>query len=795
MKALHMRSVRAIDKLLFGMIKETRGQFIAVSAVLAIGLIFYTTMNVSAVNLQRAMDRYYDDYGFADVSCRVDGVGARQLRALADLDGVAAAEGRVTEDVPFLAGAEDDGRARVKVIAASPGADINRLFLEEGEPLETGSRKVLVIRQFAKARGIRPDDAITLQIAGRAAEFTVAGIVSSPEFIYLTDPDRGLLPDKTGYGVVYMDERIGRQLLGRSESFNDIQILEEPGLDATARDALLERIERALDGYGLQSVVKRENQTSHAMISEEIKQLNNTAAALPVLFLFIAALILAMMLGRMVKRDLRSIGILKGLGYSSARVVLHYVKYALLVALAGGGAGTCAGMSMAGALTGYYMEFYYLPRLDQIVDYRYAWISMILACVFCVAAALPGTRGAVRVSPAESMIAESPKPGKRILLEHIRFLWKRLSFSDKTAMKNVFRNKKRTAFVLMGMLLTYGMLVFVVCMPGMMSDMMGEGLAEFQPMDYNVSFKRPVSERALSDVAGVVDDASAIEGKLEYPFVLSSGQREITLSIIGLERDTVFYNFRNREGKAIALPEDGILLSDYAAKKLRVGVGDSVKLHAYLAGGEDRWTELRGIVYQAMGVNGYMDKDALAKQYFVPGAVTGFLMNAEDPRAESKLSDLPAIASVYSVAATREIFREYTQMINAFILVMVLLSGVLGFAVVYNATIVSIGEREREFSSLRVLGFSAGDIFRLLLKENNVISAAGIALGIPLANLFLRYSSEIFSTEQYTMHLRASPANYLQGMLLTVCFIVAAQIATYRKIQKLDFMAALKSRE
>ncbi|MDR2296051.1 MAG: ABC transporter permease, partial [Clostridiales Family XIII bacterium] len=234
--------------------------------------------------------------------------------------------------------------------------------------------------------------------------------------------------------------------------------------------------------------------------------------------------------------------------------------------------------------------------------------------------------------------------------------------------------------------------------------------------------------------------------------------------------------------------------SDYAAKKLRVGVGDRVKLHAHSASEEDRWVELRGIVYQAMGVNGYMNKDVLAKQYLAPGVVTGFFMNAGDPRTEDKLSDLPAVASVYSLAATKAVFREYTQMMNAFIFCMVLLSGVLGFAIVYNATIVSIGEREREFSSLRVLGFSAGDIFRLLLKENNVLSVAGILAGIPLANLFLRYSSEIFSTEQYTMHLRASPVHYLQAMLSAVFFIVLAQVATYRKIQKLDFMAALKNR-
>jgi putative ABC transport system permease protein len=362
------------------------------------------------------------------------------------------------------------------------------------------------------------------------------------------------------------------------------------------------------------------------------------------------------------------------------------------------------------------------------------------------------------------------------------------------AMKNVFRNKKRTLFVLVGVLVTYGMVVFVVCMPAMMSDIMGDGLEKFQPMDYNVSFKRPVSDGALSYISHIVDDVSDLAGKAEYPFTLSSGQREVSLSVIGLERDTVFYNLSNRAGDALDVPEDGILISEYAAKKLRVGVGDRVRLHSSLSDEDDQWIEVSGVVYQAMGVNGYMDRKELARRYFTPGVVTGFFMNADDPQTESKLMELPAVASVSSLAATKSVFREYTQIMNAFIFFMVFLSGVLGFAIVYNATIISIGEREREFSSLRVLGFSGGDIFRLLLKENNVISAAGFVAGIPLANVFLSYSSDVFSSELYTMHLRAGPWNYMQGLLATIFFIVLAQVATYRKIQKLDFMAALKNR-
>jgi putative ABC transport system permease protein len=379
------------------------------------------------------------------------------------------------------------------------------------------------------------------------------------------------------------------------------------------------------------------------------------------------------------------------------------------------------------------------------------------------------------------------------MLERVKPLWRRLSFSNKMAMKNAFRNKKRTVFILFGVALSYGLMSFVLCMPAMMSDMMGEGLREFQPMDYNVTFGRPVSERALRDVRAAVGSVEDIEGKLEMPFRLSRGNHEISLSVIGLERGTVFYNFKNKNGSRLELPEYGILISDYAAKKLGVKVGDMALMHPY-TGQDDGWVEVRGVVYQAMGVNAYMDKGAMAREYFEPGAVTGFYLNSDAGGVKEKLLDLPAVNSVASLAATQDTFKEYTQIMNISISFMLLMSGVLGFAIIYNATIISIGEREAEFSSLRVLGFSRGEIFRLVFKENNVAVAGGLAGGVLLSHVLLAASYDIFSTEQYTLLLRADLPVYVEGAAATMFFVILALAATYKKIQNLDFMAALKNR-
>ena len=776
------------------MIKNTRGQFVAVTVVLVVGLIFYIAMSVSAVNLDQSMKNFYETYHFADLSCSVDQVTQQQIRKIEAISGIIAAEGRIIETAPFLTGDKNE-RVKVKVVTIKENEqEVNQLCLLEGDMLGENSREVLVIQQFAVARNIVPGDQIALQIKGVEMKFSVAGIVCSPEFVYLVEDNQSFLPDDANYGVVFIQEEFAQSIFGFLGSYNDIQMKTSSGMTEKQADDVIEKIEDVLDQYGSTGVVKRENQFSNALLQSEVDQLKRMASALPILFLGIAALILAMMIGRMVKRDRQAIGIMKALGYSSFSIISHYVKYALLVGMIGGIIGAIIGMVVADQLGSFYGTFFHIPEFGQTRQYGYMFAAIFLACLFCMIAGLFGGRGIIKISPAESMSAESPKRGKRILVERITFLWKRFSFSEKMAMKNVFRNKKRTVFILAGVSLTFSMLVFVLSMPLMISDMMGDGLREFQQMDYNVNFSRPIGKDAIQDVYAILDGVTELEGKVELPFQLANGTKEIALSVIGIQQDSVFYSFKNREGKVVNLGDSGILISDYVAKSLEVGIGDKIKIQSYLYDQDEQWMEVGGVVYQAMGTNAYIDMDYLLKEYFSSDFLTGCYLNTTDPDAVEKLLELPMVSSVTSLETTIQVFQEYTGLINVAILFMLVLCGILGFAIVYNATIISIGERETEFSSLRVLGFSRWEIFLLIIRENNIITIAGLILGIPLTQAFLQYSSAIFSTEQYTMNVRADLLTWAGGAFMTVLFIVLAQTATYRKIHKLDFLMALKNR-
>ena len=778
-----------INKRLFRLVADTRGQFTAVALVMSVGLALNVALSVSALDMEAAMRAYYRDQSFADIAVAVESISDAQIGALSEIDGVEAAEGRASRVVPFITG---EGNEKARVLLLTLTNDVNRVALDSGRMPEAGRREVLVIKQFADARGVSAGDAGRLQVGGRTTDFYVSGLVNSPEFVYLVDPRQGLMPDNVNYGVVFIERELGARLMGR-DGYNEVLFL-AGRVSGRELDDVAETLEDRMERYGARRAETRDRQISNVMLSQEIEQLRAMSTGIPALFLTISALVITMMLARMVRRDRQAIGVMKALGYSSADLMAHYMKYSLLLAAAGGAAGVFAGLPLGNYQTDYYMTFFRLPNIARASGWSPALSALAMAFSCCAAAGFIGARGILRVAPAEAMRQEAPARGGRIWLENFRPLWAALSFGGKMAMKNVFRNKKRAFFGASAVAITFSLTVFTLAMPETIDAMMGDGLRELRPMDYDVMFESELSPKALRELRAEFPGVERIEGKAEIPCEITNGARDVALSVIGVERGSNFYLFRDKAGRAVPSPGDGVLLSDYAARKLRVRVGDTVRIHSYLYEKEDRLYPVSGVVYQPLGTNAYMDADRLARDFLEPGVVTGCVFDLDEPDVVLRLMELPAVASVSSLRDAQAVMGEYTQVINAFLALLIALSGLLGGVVIYSVSVINIGERETEFSTLRVLGMSQGEIFALLLRENGVITLLGLAAGFPLTRLLLAYYNDIFSTEQYTMVTRASWGGYARGAALTACFVALAQGVTWRRIKKLDFLSALKDR-
>lgn len=788
--------MKKLDTMLVRMVKNSKSQYVAVLIILICGVAFFSAMSMAAVNIENTKSDYFENNRFSDLFIQLSGIPAQKAESLTKIPGVSVAEGRLSFDVPMITERrqgtdKEQERINVRVVSTTGESQkLNRLYLLEGSQPQKGSREVLLVKQFAEARKIKVGDTIKLQINGTKTSWEVSGIVLSPEYIYLMENEQALIPSPTTFGVAYAQEEICRQVFDFGGRYNQISI--QYGSNSN-EDAIIDQLEEELPPYGLQRITKSKDQLSNSMIGEEIKNLKRTSTSLPVVFILVAGLILAMMLSRMVKRDRFKIGILKAMGYRDIQVVSHYVKYAASAGLLGGFLGAIIGMLLAGGMTKMYLIYFYMPLFGTGFYPSYMIVSMLMSSLLCTLSGFFGAKGVLHITPAEAMKPETPKSGRRILLERVRFLWKRLTFSQKLLTKNIFRNKKRTLFVLAGVSMTYGMMLFTMSMPQVMDDFMDLQFKEFQKMDYNISFSRPVNEKALNDLTHLVD-AEAIEGKIEYTFELQNGTREKIVNIIGLKQDTQFYNFLDPEGNHITLPDHGILLSENLARSLDLSPGESVRIHTYLADHKDTYLVVQGVIKQTLGINAYMNQDEMGRLLYEKNTINGAYLDSRDPDAASELKKAANIASVAQSEQMRATYDQYMGMVLLSVVFMALFAGILGFSIIYNATIVSINEREMEFSSLRVLGFGKGQIFRMVLGENNLISAVGIVIGIPFGIWMLDYSSFMFSTDVYTITLRPTLQAGVQSALLTILFVLLAQAATYRRISNLDFLQALKNR-
>ena len=780
-----------IDAMLMRMIGHSKGQFIAVLTIIIMGIATYTALSMTSVNMNNTVDTYYKQNNFADLFLQTAAVPSQEVEQLNGIDGVKQAMGRITMDVPMVTDNENE-RVNLRMITTNGNEEeLSRSTILKGNMISDTGNEALLIEQFAKARRIDVGDEIKIQVGGVQRTLEVTGIVANPDYIYLMENTQAIMPDEENFGVCYVSEQFGQQAAGLPGSFNEILIRYEDNAD---EDALIDDVEDALDLYGVKQTVKQKDQLSNAVIQQELTQLDTMANSIPVLFLFVAGLILMMMLSRLVKKDRIKIGVLKAMGYGNSQVLFHYVKYALITGISGGIVGSVLGMALAGGMTRMYLGYFHIPLLRIEFYYSFLAYAVLLSAVFCALSGIIGARGVLKIAPADAMRAESPKAGKRILLERIPFFWKRLSFSNKMISKNIFRSKKRTLFVLAGITLTYAMMLFTSTMPDVMDKMMNEHFVEFQKMDYNISFLKPVPQNTVRDMEHLIR-VDYIEGKLEYPFELTNGNKKQAVSIIGLSRDTKFYSFHDVNGQKTEIPKRGMLITENLAKALDVEKGNLVRIKSYIPNRDDVYIQVKGVIKQTLGINAYMDIDTMGETLLEKNVINGVYADSKDPDINEKLIRAANIATIMSIADTRAVYDKYMTMMNLSIGSMVVFSGILGFCIVYNATIVSLGEREMEFSSLRVLGFSKLEIFFMIMRENNIIMILGILLGIPVGKLMSEYSSAAFSTDIYTIDMTPTWNALIMAGVYTIGFVLLAQLATYRKIQKLDFLQALKNRE
>ncbi len=772
--------MKKLDKRLLRMIKVTKGQYIAVVLIIVTGIFIFTAIKNSALNLRDTVNDYYDSANFGDIFVTAVSLPEKLEKELTGIQNIKEAEARLVLDVPLILSKEDKN-INVRIVSIDKSENkINKLFINDGKR-SLSEKNIIVIKQFADARKIKLHDEIKLKINGRQHTFNVTGIASSPEYVYMMENEQKLMPDPKNFGVVYVEENYLRQISGHRGNFNEIvvKLNSENDIDKTS-----EFLKENLDKYGIKRVVKKDEQLSFGMVNQEIEGNEKMSQSVPIIFLTFAGIMLANMLSRIVKKDRTSIGVFKALGFTNYEIIVHYLKYASTIGIIGGVIGSLMGTALSSMMTSMYLQYFNIPLLSIKFYFNRILAAILLSLLLCMTAGLFGIRGILKINPAESMQAEAPKQGKRIFLEHVKFIWNKLSFSWKMVLRNIFREQKKFLLIAAAVSITCSMLIMTFWMNDLIDVMFNKHYTEFMKMQYNVGFTSFLDKNTKNEFSKILN-ADDIEGRVELPFEIVNGNKSKIVTVIGLEKNTVFYD--------VGVFDEGIIISSNLADYLNVRKGDKILLKNFMPDKDDGYVIVKEIINQSLGINGYMSIDYMNKLFLDKDIINGVYINSLD-NVSKILENVDNISSIQSQSDMKDMFEEITGMTAISIGSMIIFSGLLGFVIVYSMTLMSINERALEFSALRVMGFTTKEIFYMLIKENSIMSFIGIILGIPLGKVLIDYMGKMFSTDIYTMKEPLTVYEVVSAVIFTIVFLILAQLITYVKIHKLDFMQSLKSR-
>ncbi len=785
--------MKAIDRKLLHDMLHMKGQVTAIALVLACGVAMFA-MSLSAVtSLQTTMTVYYRDHRFADVFAHVKRAPESLLERIAEIPGVARAEARIVANVNLhVEGLAEPASARLISVPDRGRPVLNDLYLRRGRWVE-GDRpgEVLVSETFAQAHDLWPGDSVNAVINQRLRSLTIVGIVLSPEFIYEIREGE-ILPDPKRFGVFWMGRRELEAAFDLEGAFNDIVIQRMAG---SSEAEVIARLDDLTARYGGLGAYGRDDQASHMFIASEIEQLKGMALIVPTIFLAVAAFLFNMVISRMIKVQREQIAALKAFGYSSLEIGLHYGKFVALIVLVGVILGTGLGAWLGKNLSEMYSRFFRFPELYYILDYRAFGPAALLSAAAGAAGAYASVRRAATLPPAEAMRPEPPGHFRPTLVERIG-LQRFLSSAARMVIRNIERRPGRSVLSCLGTSLAVSILILGNLNSDLVTYLLDFEFQQTKRQDVTVSFVEPAEGRAGHEI-GRMPGVLRAEAFRAVPVRLRSEHRSRRVALMGLEPRPALVRLIDRHGREAQLPTDGVLMSDALAKILRIDVGDELTVEILEGRRAVVHTSLTGVIEDYTGLSAYMDIRALRRVTREQDSISGAFVSV-DPAHEdalyARLRNTPRIAGVTIKKAAMESFEEtIAENLLTIRTFTIAFAVVIAFGVVYNSARISLSERGRELATLRVIGFTRGEISLVLLGELTLLTLISIPLGMAIGYWLTALTIEAVQTEHQRLPLIVGWRSYGFAAAITMIAALASGLVVRRSLDRLDLIGVLKS--
>lgn len=746
--------------------KLNKAQFISIFLMSFLGVFIYSGVSSEWNGLQRTSRNYYEETNVADAWVYSNGFSEEEVNAVTAIEGVTGAERRLT--LKSIADFDNSPTVTLHFVEENK---ISACKLMEGEEFSPEKDGVWIDSRFADNKGLKVGDLITFNVNGLEIEKKIAGTVMSPEYVYTPGDD--VVPNHASYGFGYLSyQTLPKEL---PNIYSDLLITTDREVDSNLEEA----IDKALGGKS-SVIITRMNLRSYMQFEEEVKEHKAMGKIFPIAFLAVAMLTILTTMARLVNNQRTQIGILKAMGFRKRYILFHYVSYGLWISLTGALLGAFTGpLILPYLFFGPMQMMYTLPEWKSAVPFSVVFMTAF-SVISCTSITYFTCRNVLKDTPSQSLRPKAPKVVKHSYFDRLK-LWGRLDFHTQWNLRDVFRCKVRSTMAIVGVLGCSSLLVCAFGMRDSLKDTATWNFEEINKFETKLELDSDISKEQVQDMLKTVQGEAILEGAVEIKAngLKKSGELLVT-------EETALIQFMDKNRNPIDIPKDRISISYKMAKLLKVKVGDEISWHIV---GNEKWiTSQVGAIYRTPFTQGIAMEKVCLEEYgftFQPTAVI---------TSKAITRKITGASQIRSREMLLEGYKTMTEAMDIMVYVLMIAAVILAVVVIYNLGVLSFTERQRELSTLKVIGFKSRKLRDLLLTQNIWLTIVGILPGIPIGIWILSYIFS-FMGNVFDFMIVISVPSYLYSIVGTFFISVLVNRLFSKRVKQLDMVSSLKGVE
>lgn len=789
-----------LKKKMFRDIKQNLSQFITIFLMVLIGVMVYVGIEAYMDGMTSAADNFYKNNNIQDLNV-MGNLSDKDLDKIKSLDNVKDAEKKLVVNA-----IDKDDKDKTYLLSFIDSNNISKFHIMDGEKFDVNKKGAWVDNFYAEKNNLKVGDTIKIKYDTFSLEEKILGLINVPDHIYDVKDESEFVPNRENFGFVYLSvneipESYIKDLVMKEMKITDEKIFDKYVTNFNYKEyipynyimvdvnkkknvtSVKEDIEDKVSNA--KAIVKIEDTLSYQRYQGEIDEGASYVGIFSGLFLFIAMLSVITTMTRVVKKQKLQIGTMKALGIKNSKIVMHYIGYGFFVSLAAAIVGIILGKYFIGTFfLNMEMDYFEVPNGVPVVKPLSYLVALLVVMVVSFITYLT-CRKELFKKPAEALRNEVPNVKVSSLNLSTKGIFKKLNFSSKWNYRDILRNKFRTVTAVVGIV---GCCMLIVCAFGMLNSMNHFIKLQFEDL-YNFNYKLSLKENIKDDELKVLTDKYG-----------NNTSETLTIETkIGKEREanTIFVTnagnlvrFQNENGEFIKINKNnGVYVTRKLADQKNLKVGDTIKWHIY---GVNKYYESKivGLTKDPQVQNLTMTKEYLESldiDYKPDSLYTNTDLKG--------IKDIKNVSLVQDINELKNSLESMLSMMKSMITLIIVFAIGLGAIIIYNMGILSYSEKQYQFATLKVLGFSDKKIRKIFVQQNNWITVLSIIIGLPTGYYMTSWIFKSVIADNYDFSAYINLSTYLIAIIGTILVSIIVSRMLSKKVNKIDMVSSLKANE